>query len=214
MELTAAERARAIVEEIIAACESMQGLPYDGEPVDQLQHALQCADIAQREVGDPEFVAAALLHDIARSPAVAGIPYDGPAGRLAAGPVVARLDAERAVPGEHHGETAARWLTPRVGPRVAWLAERHVAAKRYLVATNPAYRTRLSDVSARTLAAQGGAMTDAEVRDFEAHPDHRLAVRLREIDDRGKLPGLIVPGLDRYRTDLLAVAERAGSPRR
>jgi predicted HD phosphohydrolase len=31
------------VEEIIAACESMQGLPYDGEPVDQLEHALQCA---------------------------------------------------------------------------------------------------------------------------------------------------------------------------
>jgi predicted HD phosphohydrolase len=137
-------RAQATVEEIIAACESMEGLPYDGEPVDQLQHALQCADIARREVGDPEFVVAALLHDVA------------------------------------------------------------------LVATDPAYRARLSDVSARTLTTRGGAMGDAEVREFEAHPDYGLAVRLREIDDRGKLPGLVVPGLDSYRADLAAVAERAG----
>ncbi len=181
----------ATVQEIIAACESMEGLPYDGEPVDQLQHALQCADIARREVGDPEFVVAALLHDIARAPAVAGIPYDGPR--------------------EHHGEAAARWLTPRVGVRVAWLAEQHVAAKRYLVATDPAYRALLTDVSARTLSAQGGPMIDSEVREFEGHADHRLAVRLREIDDRGKVPGLDVPGLDSYRADLLEVAKRARS---
>ena len=172
------------VQEIVAACESMVGLPYDGEPVDQLEHALQCAQIARVEVGDPEFGAAALLHDIARSPAVAGIPYDGPR--------------------EHHGETAARWLTPRVGARVAWLAEQHVAAKRYLVATDPAYRDKLTEVSARTLKAQGGPMSDDEVAEFEANPDHALAVKLREIDDRGKVPGLEVPGIDSYR-ELLAV---------
>jgi hypothetical protein len=57
-----------------------------------------------------------------------GIPYDGPR--------------------EHHGQTAARWLEPRVGRRVAWLAEQHVAAKRYLVATDPAYESRLTEVSA------------------------------------------------------------------
>src|ERR1700733_5909700 len=108
----------ATVEEIVAACLSMVGLPYDGEPVDQLEHALQCAALA-REEGDAAFVVAALLHDIARAPAVAGIPYDGPR--------------------EHHGEAAARWLTPRVGGRGAWLAEQHVPAKRYLVATDPAY---------------------------------------------------------------------------
>jgi hypothetical protein len=73
------------VQEIISACESMTGLPYDGEPVD-----------------------------------LAGVPYDGPR--------------------EHHGESAARWLEPRVGSRIAWLAEQHVAAKRYLVAVDGAYR--------------------------------------------------------------------------
>src|SRR6201992_2039475 len=169
------------VNEILWACESMVGLPYDGEPVDQLEHALQCAALARQE-GGPALVVAALLHDIARAPAVAGIPYDGPR--------------------EHHGETAARWLEPRVGRRVAWLAEQHVAAKRYLVATDPGYEGKLTAVSARTLKAQGGPMTEDEVREFRAHPDWQLALKLREIDDQGKIPGAEVPGLESYRPEL------------
>jgi predicted HD phosphohydrolase len=175
----------ATVEEIVQACLSMVGLPYDGEPVDQLEHALQCAQLARQGGGDREFVVAALLHDIARAPAVAGIPYDGPR--------------------ENHGEAAARWLTPRVGDRVAWLAEQHVAAKRYLVATDPAYRGKLTEVSARTLVAQGGPMSDDEVREFRANPDWKLALRLREIDDRGKIPGAEVPDIEAYRDDLMEV---------
>jgi predicted HD phosphohydrolase len=192
----------ATVHEIVETCTSMVGLPYDGEPVDQLEHALQCALLAREGGGDREFVVAALLHDIARAPAVAGIPSDGPAGRLPPGAAVARPDAEPAVVGEHHGETAARWLTPRVGERVAWLAEQHVAAKRYLVATDPGYREKLTEVSARTLIAQGGPMSENEVCEFRANPDWQLALRLREIDDQGKVPGAEVPGIETYRDDL------------
>jgi predicted HD phosphohydrolase len=174
------------VEEIVAACRSMVGLPYDGEPVDQLEHALQCAALARAERGDdPEFIVACLLHDIARAPAVAGIPYDGPR--------------------EHHGEAGARWLTPRVGARVAWLAEQHVPAKRYLVATDLDYRAQLSEVSQRTLIAQGGAMSDSEVTEFRSNPDWQQAVQLRLIDDLGKVPGLEVPEVDSYRPELATV---------
>jgi predicted HD phosphohydrolase len=175
----------ATVEEILEACRSMAGLPYDGEPVDQLEHALQCASLARSAGSGPELVVAALLHDIARAPAVAGTPYDGPR--------------------EHHGETGARWLEPRVGARIAWLAEAHVAAKRYLVATDPAYRDQLSEVSARTLQAQGGAMSEAELAAFRAVPGWCEAVQLRLIDDRGKVPGAHVPGLEAYRDELVAV---------
>jgi predicted HD phosphohydrolase len=113
---------------------------------------------------------------------VAGIPYDGPQ--------------------ENHGEAAARWLTPRVGARVAWLAEQHVAAKRYLVATDPGYEAKLTEVSARTLITQGGPMTADEVEAFRSHSDWRLALALREIDDLGKVPGADVPDLEDYRDDL------------
>jgi predicted HD phosphohydrolase len=182
--------AAATVEEIIVACRSMEGLPYDGEPVDQLQHALQCAWFAAGERGEDDgFVVACLLHDIARAPAVAGIPYDGPH--------------------EHHGEAGSRWLVPRVGERVAWLAEQHVAAKRYLVATDPAYRALLSEVSARTLEQQGGALSAAEIAEFRANPDWEQAVELRRIDDRGKVVDLAVPPLESHRPRLLRVVEAA-----
>jgi predicted HD phosphohydrolase len=48
-------------------------------------------------------------------------------------------------------------------------------------------------------------MTDDETARFRAHPDWRLAVQLREYDDRGKVPGAAVPGVDAYRTDLIQV---------
>jgi gamma-butyrobetaine dioxygenase len=173
-----------VVDEIIAACESMVGLPYDGEPVDQLEHALQCAALARAAGGERDLIVASLLHDIARAPAVAGIAYDGP--------------------GENHGETGSRWLEPRVGARIAWLAEQHVPAKRYLVATDPDYAALLSEVSARTLKAQGGPMSEDDVAEFEAQPDWQLAIQLRRFDDAAKVPDAEVPGLDAYRTDLAA----------
>ena len=186
--------AEATVEEIISACRSMVGLPYEGEPVDQLEHALQCAALARQEHGeDPDFVVACLLHDIARAPAVAGIPYDGPR--------------------EHHGEAGARWLIPRVGARVAWLAEQHVPAKRYIVATDAAYRAQLSEVSQRTLIAQGGPMDDAEIAEFRANSDWEQAVALRLIDDLGKEPELSVAELESYRPELLEVVASAISAR-
>jgi gamma-butyrobetaine dioxygenase len=185
--------ADATAAEIIAACRSMEGLPYDGEPVDQLQHALQCGWLAQAQsdAGD-DFVLACLLHDIARAPAVAGIAYDAP--------------------DEHHGEAGARWLRERVGERVAWLAEQHVAAKRYLVATDPAYRARLSEVSLRTLEQQGGPMSAQEVERFRAARDWEQAVALRRIDDRGKVVDLDVPPLESYRERLRRVVLASRRP--
>ena len=170
------------VAQITAALEALVGLPYDGEPVDQLQHALQCADLARREGADPELVLAALLHDVARSPDVAAEPFDS-------GPV-------------DHGEQGARWLAPLLGERVGRLAAAHVEAKRYLVTVEPAYVLGLSDVSVRTLRAQGGPMSKEEVAAFERRPEWRDAVRLRRWDDAAKDPAAIVPGIEAYADDL------------
>ena len=191
--MVVSDRVDEVVREIVAACESMVGLPYDGEPVDQLQHALQTAALARDEGAPARLIVAALLHDIARAPAVAGVMYDQGDG--------------------HHGDQGATWLEPRVGRRVAALAARHVAAKRYLVATDPAYRAALSPVSAMTLEQQGGAMDADEISAFEAEADWQDAVRLRIWDDRAKVPGAEVPGLAAYLDELrkvVAVATASG----
>lgn len=165
---------------ILAAVRAVDDLPYDGEAVDQLQHALQCAALAREAGYDSEVVVAALLHDIGRSPVV-----------------LREIEA----PGDH-GDVAERWLAPLVGGRVAWLAGQHVPAKRYLVATDASYERGLSETSRRTLLAQGGPMNAREVARFESHPGWRDAVALRRWDDLGKVPYTEVPLLEAYEEDL------------
>lgn len=187
----------AAFEKILAALRSVENLPYDGEPVDQLQHALQCADFARRQDHDPEAVIAALLHDVGRSPVV-----------------LEELRAAGVEDGEH-GYLAGVWLRPLVGERVAWLAEQHVPAKRYLVATDPSYQHSLTETSRHTLEWQGGPMSHEEVREFERHPQWREAVELRRWDDLAKDPGVQVPPLETYeealQTVILSRQETSGS---
>ena len=69
----------------------------------------------------------------------------------------------------------------------------------YLCAVDPSYRDGLSPGSVLSLGLQGGPMDPAEAARFEANPHHVAAVRLRRWDDRAKVPGLAVPGLEHYR---------------
>lgn len=177
-------------EKILAALRAAEHLPYDGEAVGQLQHALQCADLARRSGHGPEVVVAALLHDVGRSP-------------------VALRDLRAAgVSGDEHGALAGAWLRPLLGGRVAWLAEQHVPAKRYLVATDFSYERGLSDTSRRTLERQGGPMGSEEVSEFERQPGWRDAAELRRWDDLAKDPGARVPPLEEYEEDLWSVVSK------
>ncbi len=149
-----------------ALLESLAGLPYGGEAVDQLAHALQCAQQAADSGADDEVVAAAALHDIGRARSVVALH-----------------------PGVPHEEAGAEFCRPRFGERVAWLVGAHVAAKRYLVATEPAYRNRLSPTSVRSLAVQGGPMGAVEAEAFAAMSGAADAVLLRRWDEAAKDPG-------------------------
>lgn len=179
--------ADAVFEKIISAVRATENLPYDGEAVDQLQHALQCAALARKGGHGPEMVVGALLHDVGRSP------------------VALRDLREAGVTGSEHGHLAGVWLRPLVGERVAWLAEQHVPAKRYLFATDSQYREALSDTSKRTLERQGGPMSREEVVAFECHPGWRDAVELRRWDDLSKDPDAKVPPLETCAEDLKTV---------
>ncbi|QBJ98062.1 HD family phosphohydrolase [Rhodococcus sp. ABRD24] len=168
-----------VLEETAVLLDSLREV-FDGEAVDQLDHALQAAGHAMADGADDELVLASALHDLARSPLL-GLPRD-----------VA------------HDRFARDWLTPRFGDRVGWLAGAHVAAKRYLVATEPGYGDTLSAESVATLRAQGGPAVDEE---WSSHPWWPAALQLRRYDDRAKVPGAQAPTID----DVVAVARRVRS---
>lgn len=148
------------VDEVGHLLRSLRGV-WDEDAVDELDHALQAAARARDDGADDELVLAAALHDLAHSPEFGDIAP------------------------QHHDRIAREWLTPRFGDRVGWLAGAHVAAKRYLVATDPDYATTLSDVSVDSLHHQGGAHVDPA---FVDHPWWSDALRLRRYDDAAKDP--------------------------
>jgi len=152
------------------------GANASGEAVSPLAHALQCAALARRDGAGDEVVLAALLHDV---------------GHLIGG-------AED-TPRSHHGMWGARLLRSFVPPRVAWLVEHHVVAKRYLCTVDAAYVETLSAVSRRSWLAQGGRLDRAALEELEGAPNLLDVLRIRRWDDLAKDPHAMAPPLEAYR---------------
>lgn len=170
----------AITDEVTRLFHAKGESAYHGEAVSQAEHALQAAQLAELEGAADSLVVAALLHDV--------------------GHLVHGLDEDIAHRGidAHHEDVGAVWLARHFGADVIEPVRLHVAAKRYLCATEPAYRAALSPASARSLQLQGGPFSAEEVARFALNPFARDAVRLRRWDDTAKVQGLAVPGLDHY----------------
>jgi len=153
---------------------------YEGarrESVTALEHALQCAQLAEWAHADDSLVVAALLHDV-------GHFIEAPA----ASDLFDDVHEMRAVP-----FLAAAFAADVVEP-----VRLHVQAKRYLVATSPGYRESLSSASVHSLALQGGAMGEDECQLFENLPFALEAVALRRWDDLAKTARKKTPPLDYY----------------
>lgn len=156
--------------------------PQGPVPLTALQHALQCAQLAEWAYADDDLVAAALLHDI-------GEFIDG---------------AE----GEGHELRALALLRDGFGAAVTEPIRLHVQAKRYLAGTDALYAEHLTPAAVHLLAQQGGAMSDEEARRFEDLPYAADAVALRRWDDLARQPGKHTPPLAYYLTLLEALQER------
>jgi phosphonate degradation associated HDIG domain protein len=155
---------------------------YFGEPVTQIEHALQCAQLAEQAGADSDTVKAALLHDIGHL-----LPVESAEGYM---------DGYGTIDHERLGADYLRQLG--YSEKVAQLIENHVNAKRYLVFKNPKYFARLSEASLKTLEFQGGPMSDDEAAAFEANPYFKGILQLRSWDEQAKIPGLPTPGIDYY----------------
>jgi phosphonate degradation associated HDIG domain protein len=179
-----------LIDEIFNVFREQGAGEYLGEPVSMTEHMLQSAFAAEQDGAPPRLVAAALLHDYGHF--IHELPSDS---------------AQHGVDTQHE-EVAHEFLSQRFGPEIAEPIRMHVAAKRYLCATDPSYMDQLSPASILSLELQGGPYSAAEVAEFDASPYAEDAVRLRRWDDVGKIADLPTPGLEHYRAMLEGALKR------
>lgn len=162
-----------IVNEIFTILQSGANLDYIGEPVSQLEHALQCAQQALDAKCDDETILACLLHDI---------------GHLCADKNAKQMDGFGI---KHHELITGEFLKAKgFSHKTVELAKSHVDAKRYLVfKKGDEYYNKLSDASKETLKRQGGMMTSQEAQLFETDPLFIEKINLRIFDEKAKVKG-------------------------
>lgn len=176
-------------DEIIRLFETRARSQYGHEAVSQLEHALQCAQLAEQADETDATIVAALLHDV---------------GHLIAAEKVGQPDDTQAR--DHlHQYIALPFLRGVLPDAVLEPIRLHVDAKRYLCGAEQSYWTGLSPASQRSLALQGGAYIYNELTTFMAQPFADEAVRLRRYDDLAKVPNKSTPNLAYYEKKMMSV---------
>lgn len=169
-----------ITQEILNLFEANGSSMYGGEAVTQLEHALQCAELARKHNATNELITASLLHDIGH------LLHDLPE------------DASDKGIDDMHELLGEKYLTRHFKPGAVEPVKLHVAAKRYLCATEPGYLETLSTPSKISLEFQGGVMNEEEVLLFEKNEFYKEAVNLRRWDDLAKDPNLVSPSIESF----------------
>lgn len=155
---------------------------YGSECVSQLEHAIQCAMLAQESDAGASLVVAALLHDIGHILDEADLPQSDE-GNL----------------NDSHEDKAYPWLLRTFGAAVADPVRLHVAAKRYLCTRDPSYATQLSPTSFKSYLDQGGPMSEDELQAFEREPYYQKALQLRKWDDLAKVANKPLPDISSFK---------------
>lgn len=164
---------------------------YGLSAINQRAHALQAAWLAEQAGCDAALITACLLHDI--------------------GHMVHDLGEDPAKDGidDQHEELGRLWLTRWFGAEVTEPVRLHVAAKRYLCAAEPDYFSKLSSDSVRSLALQGGPMSETELAAYRASPFAEAATQLRRFDESAKVRDLVTPPVAHFLPFVAACAKPA-----
>lgn len=153
---------------------------YGDESVSQLEHALQCAALAENSGASPAMITACLLHDIGH---MIDNHYEGAAGR--------GID-------RRHEKIGSAFLAKWFGPAVTEPVILHVPAKQYICAVDSEYADTLSPGSVRSLELQGGPFDSEDARRFIRQTYAQDAVQLRRWDDEAKVPEAPTPPLEHF----------------
>jgi len=156
---------------------------YSGEAITQLQHALQCAHLAETAHETPQMITASLLHDI---------------GHLITQEFSQEHETSK-LQDDLHQYIALPFLRPLFSEDVLAPIRLHVDAKRYLCFEDSSYWEALSPTSKHTLELQGGVFSSEAAQIYIQQPFAQDAVRLRRYDDLAKVPHVQTPPLSHYR---------------
>jgi phosphonate degradation associated HDIG domain protein len=165
---------------------------YGLSAINQRAHAVQAAWLAEQAGCDAALVTACFLHDIGH------MVHD-----LGDNPAKDGID-------DKHEELGQAWLRRWFGPEVTEPVRLHVAAKRYLCAAEPDYFAKLSSDSVRSLALQGGPMSDPELALYRANPYSEAATALRRFDEQAKVKNLATPSVAHF-LRYVALCEKPGN---
>lgn len=181
------------IEEITKLFHAQGAVQYGGEAINQQQHALQCAHLAEQAGASPELVAAALLHDLGHLLAPKNA---SPSGDI----------------DDVHQYVAIPFLRGVFPDAVIEPIRLHVDAKRFLCQADPGYWASLSPASRHSLELQGGPFSGDAAAAFIAQAFATDAVALRRWDDLAKNPAATPPGWAHYVAVLMRARCVAAAP--
>jgi predicted HD phosphohydrolase len=144
---------------------------YLGEQITTSEHMLQGALLAEEDNAPDALIAGILLHDIGH------YTHEFPRAAFDQG-----ID-------DCHDKAGAAVLAPFFPTMVTACVGSHVAAKRYLCATESDYFDRLSPASVHTLRLQGGPMSETEITVFGNNPELECLLQIRIWDEAAKVAG-------------------------
>lgn len=178
-------------EEIIFLYKIHGNQDYIGEPVSQIEHMCQCAQLAAASGAEDDVILAAFFHDIGHL-----CEFAFPEKK------VDHMDNVGVVDHERLG--AEYLLSKGFSEKIAKLVQSHVAAKRYLTYHYPEYYNQLSEASKKTLEFQGGIMTAEEAITFEDDDLFDQYIAIRRWDDLAKKTQQPLPDLLQYKKLMIA----------
>ncbi|MCU0447845.1 MAG: HDIG domain-containing protein [Microscillaceae bacterium] len=174
---------QSVIDEIFGLYAQYGQADYIGEPVSQIEHMSQSAQLAMAGGYEDEVVLAAFFHDIGHICLMNQRPEK-----------MGNLGVVR------HEKIGAAYLRNKgFSEKIAQLVENHVQAKRYLTYKYPEYYAQLSEASKQTLEYQGGKMSQEEAEAFELDDLFELSIQLRKWDELAKIENIPLNNLDKLR---------------
>ena len=151
-----------------------------GENVTIAEHMLQAATLAEKKGYSETIIVAVLLHDIGH--------FTSEFGSFEMNDKIDRF----------YEDAGAKILEKFFPFLVTDCVKFHVAAKRNLCATDASYYNKLSNASIHSLKLQGGLMSNEEVSKFQKNKNLNDIIKVRYLDDEGKIQNVETPDFDYF----------------